>query len=197
MVPWTTVPFLSSMVTVSLFSFIKNLREKTKSSTKLGEVGTKRSGEGQRGASRNKGRMTTGALPDELHLGGPGGGREGRRRRRRSSSVGGSRWRAHAVGFLGAGGVNPSFKADLAYWVVWTGRAVRIPSNLVGPLFRLLGWAICCIGPGERPLSLRLQVHLNYSKKQIHLNTLACLFNCLPVFQGNKTFSNRKQFWGF
>ena len=28
MVPWTTVPFLSSMVTVSLFSFIRNLRKR-------------------------------------------------------------------------------------------------------------------------------------------------------------------------
>ena len=81
MVPWTTVPFLSSMVTVSLFSFIKNLQRNPKSTTKLGEErrGLNRTEErrkGKRGATPNKRRERTGTLPDELHLAGPGGGTE-------------------------------------------------------------------------------------------------------------------------
>jgi hypothetical protein len=99
-------------VTVSLFSFIRNLRRNPKSSTKLGEVRTKRSGEeGQRGANPNKGKTSTGELPDELHLGGPGVGKERRRRGESAEAAGGAET---LVGFLGAGGVNPSLKADLA-----------------------------------------------------------------------------------
>jgi hypothetical protein len=77
MVPWTVVPFLSSIVTVSLFSFIKNLhpnsageiaRETNQLTTKKGEKKTNL-GRGERSGSRG--------LPDELHLGGAWWGEEG------------------------------------------------------------------------------------------------------------------------
>ena len=130
MVPWTTVPFLSSMVTVSLFSFIKNLQRNPKSSTELGEVRTERrsEGKGKGGAirargERERGRYLTSFISPVLA--------EGRRRREAAAAElkrGGSR-RSYAVGFLGAGGVNPSLKADLADG--WGWEAVR--SGLVGP----------------------------------------------------------------
>ena len=53
MVPWTTVPFLSSMVTVSLFSFIKNLQRNPKSTTKLGEERIEPNGGAKEGQKRS------------------------------------------------------------------------------------------------------------------------------------------------
>ena len=128
MVPWTTVPFLSSMVTVSLFSFIKNLQRNPKSSTELGEVRTERRSEGRakeeplrtRG-ERERGRYLTSFILPVL-------AEERREAAAAELKRGGSR-RSYAVGFLGAGGVNPSLKADLADG--WGWEAVR--SGLVGP----------------------------------------------------------------
>lgn len=71
-VPFTTVPFFSSIETVSLFSFIKNLRtpnsvivifSQTVSNVKHEEVNRKSNMKSSLGSRKNG----KGEIPDELH----------------------------------------------------------------------------------------------------------------------------------
>jgi hypothetical protein len=53
MVPWTIVPFLSSIVTVSLFNFIKNLHKRQPHAQIRAEIAPNRSANGSE-SSRGK-----------------------------------------------------------------------------------------------------------------------------------------------